>query len=145
MCNIWRRPRFLPTFCLFERQKQHIVAIVRQKGKKRRKKKDNQIWSCFFWSTSAVFPQFQANFWLKGRQKTRPLPDVCLFDDIFSMNAVLLIAHATKRSQSKPLREQSGLNILQFKQSGSISYTICPKTITLQHLIFGQLISGAVT
>ena len=49
-------------FCLllwlFARQKQHILAILRQKREKGRNKKDDQNWSCFFWSKSAVFPQF---------------------------------------------------------------------------------------
>ena len=30
------------------------------------------------------------------------------------------------------------------RKNMSLKHTICPKTITLQHLIFGQLILGAV-
>ena len=76
---IWRRPRFLPTFLPFGRQKQQSLAILRRKRGKGRNKKDDQIWSCFFWSKSALFPQFQAYFWLKGRQKTRPWPYIYIY------------------------------------------------------------------
>ena len=46
-------------FCLFEKQKQHALAILRQKGGKGRKiKKDDQNWSCFSGPKNALFPQF---------------------------------------------------------------------------------------
>ena len=47
---------FCLLFWLFGRQKQHILAILRQKKGKGRNKKDDQNRSCFFWSKSALFP-----------------------------------------------------------------------------------------
>ena len=49
---------FCLRFWLFERQKPHILAILRQKREKGRSKKEDQNRSCFFWSKSALFPQF---------------------------------------------------------------------------------------
>ena len=49
---------FCLRFWLFAKQKQHILAILRQKWEKGRNKKEDQTWSCFFWSKSALFPQF---------------------------------------------------------------------------------------
>ena len=43
-----RRPRSLPTFSGFERQKQNILALLRQEREKGRNKKDDQNWPCFF-------------------------------------------------------------------------------------------------
>ena len=45
-------------FGFLERQKQHILAISREKREKGRNKKDDQNWSCLFGSKSALFPQF---------------------------------------------------------------------------------------
>ena len=69
---------FCLPFCLFARQKQHILAILKQKRERGRNKKDDQTWSCFFWPKSALFPQFQAKLCLKGRQKTRPWPSISM-------------------------------------------------------------------
>ena len=49
---------FCLRFLAFCRQKQHIVAILRQTREKGRNKKEDQNWSCFYWSKSALFPQF---------------------------------------------------------------------------------------
>ena len=48
----------MPTLLAFERQKQRILVILRQKREKGRNKKDDQNWSCFFWPKSAFFLQF---------------------------------------------------------------------------------------
>ena len=55
---IWQRPWFLPTFLPFRKVKQHSLDILRQNEKRKGAKKDDQNWSCFFWSKTAVFPQF---------------------------------------------------------------------------------------
>ena len=61
-------------FWLFARQKQHIVGISRPKKGKRKKHKGRPKLVMFFWSKTALFPQFYADFWLKHRQKKRPWP-----------------------------------------------------------------------
>ena len=43
--------------CLFERQKQQFLAVLRQKKGKRKEKKQN--WSCFFWPKIALFPSLK--------------------------------------------------------------------------------------
>ena len=59
---IWRRPRFLPTFLAFCRQKQHILAILRQKRGKGRSKKEDQIGRAFFGRKVHFFPSFKHIF-----------------------------------------------------------------------------------
>ena len=53
------------------------------------------------------------------------------------MARLILLAEREKRTVRKRERVQ--------KVQRWLNVTICPKTITLQHLIFGQLILGAVT
>ena len=49
-------------FWLFARQKQHVLAILRQKREKGRNKKEDQNWSCFFGRKVQFFPSFKPNF-----------------------------------------------------------------------------------
>ena len=53
---------FCLRFWLFERQKQHILATLRQKREKGRNKKEDQNWSCFSWSKVHFFPSFKQHF-----------------------------------------------------------------------------------
>ena len=58
---LWRRPRFLPTFFPFWKAKQHILAILRQKGKREGTKSATKIGRAFFGRKVHFFPSFKQN------------------------------------------------------------------------------------
>ena len=59
---IWRRPRFLPTLGLFARQKQHILAILRQKREKGRNKRKTKLGRAFLVEKCTFFPNCKPFF-----------------------------------------------------------------------------------
>ena len=85
------------------KKKQYLLAILRGKKEKGRNKKDDQNWSCFFWSKSALLPQFKAKVCLKGRQKTRPWPWKFMVLRTQDFNT-LLVLNCQKRSTSQHWR-----------------------------------------
>ena len=88
------------------------------KRKKRRNKKDDQNWSCFYWSKSTPFPQFQAKFCLKGRQKTRPSPHICIYIYIYVV--------VWRKAHVFPVRAVWGLcvtNVSKVRKSDSLLFS----------------------
>ena len=60
--TMWRRPRFLPTFLASCKAKAAYFSHFEAKREKGISRKEDQNWSCSFWSKSALFPQFQTQF-----------------------------------------------------------------------------------